>query len=396
MQKKEENMNNFIYDVPTKIYFGTNQLVSLGKELAKFGKKVLLVYGGGNIKRSGLYQKVVNEIERAGLELFELSGIEPNPRHTVVNKGAEICKKEKIDMLLAVGGGSVIDCAKVIGATALYDGDCWDLVTNKAQSKGCLPIITVLTLAATGTEMNFNAVISNMDTNDKIGMKFPPMRPKVSFLDPSSTFTVDKYQTACGGADILSHIFENYFNIKEGSYMTDTIMEGLMRTVLKYVPIALKQPDNYEARANIMWTSSWALNGFICGGNKQLWSCHAIEHQLSAYYDITHGLGLAIITPRWMKYVLDDKNVSKFYQFGVNVFDIDKNLPPTKVAEMAINKLSDFFYKECNLPSTLTEIGIGKEKIAIMANKAAELGNLQHTFKPLNGLDVENILSNCL
>lgn len=389
-------MNNFIYDVPTKIYFGSDQLENLGKELALLGKRVLLTYGGGNIKRSGLYERVVKQINDAGLEFFELSGIEPNPRHTTVNKGAEICKKEKIDVLLAVGGGSVIDCTKVIGAAALYEGDSWDLVTGNKQGRGCLPIITVLTLAATGTEMNYNAVISNMETNDKIGMKYPPMRPKVSFLDPKNTFTVDNYQTACGGADILSHIFETYFNIKEGSFMTDKVMEGLMKTVIKYVPIALKNPTDYEARANIMWASSWALNGFICGGNKQLWSCHAIEHQLSAYYDITHGLGLAIITPRWMEYVLDGKNVDKFYQFGINVFDIDKNLPQMTVAKLAITKLSDFLYKECNLASTLTEIGIGVEHIEIMANKAADLGKLQHTFRPLNAADVANILKNCL
>lgn len=389
-------MNNFIYDIPTKIYFGKNQLSSLGQELSKYGSKVLLTYGGGSIKKTGLYDKVVLEIKKAGLKLYELDGIEPNPRHTTVNKGADICKKEKIDVLIAVGGGSVIDCTKMIAAAAFYDGDCWDIITNKAQATNCLPIMTVLTLSATGTEMNFNAVISNMDTNDKIGIKFPPMRPKVSYLDPTNTFTVNKYQTAYGGADILSHIIECYFNMDEGSFMLDTVMEGLMKTVIKYVPIALIEPDNYEARANIMWASSWALNGFINGGNTQAWSCHAIEHQLSAYYDITHGLGLAIVTPRWMKYVLDERTVSKFYQFGVNVFDIDKKLPQMEVANLAIKKFSDFLYKECKIASTLTEIGIDSENIDIMANKAATLGGLQYAFRPLNTADVKTILQNCL
>lgn len=389
-------MNNFIYDIPTKVYFGKGQLGNLGQELAKLGSRVLLTYGGGTIKKTGLYDKVVREIEKAGLKYFELDGIEPNPRHTTVNKGADICKRENIDVLLAVGGGSVIDCTKMIGVAALYEGDCWDIVTDKVQGKGCLPIVTVLTLSATGTEMNFNAVISNIQTNDKIGIKYPPMRPKVSFLDPTNTFTVNKYQTACGGADICSHIMENYFNIKEGSYMLDTVMEGLMKTVIKYVPIALKEPSNYEARANIMWASSWALNGFINGGNMQAWTCHAIEHQLSAYYDITHGLGLAIITPRWMEYVLDESTVRKFYQFGVNVFDIDKNLPHMEVAKKAIELFRNFLFNICGLASTLTAICIDETNFDAMANKAATMGYLQYAFKPLTGYDVKKILQNSL
>lgn len=389
-------MNNFIYDIPTKVYFGTDYITNLGKELANFGKNVLLVYGGGSIKKSGLYDTVVQQIKSANLSLYELSGVEPNPRHTTVNKGAKMCRQHNIDVVLAVGGGSVIDCAKVIGTAAYYDGDSWDLVTHKVAGERCLPIVTVLTLSATGSEMNFSAVISNMDTNDKIGYKFPPTRPKVSFLDPTLTFTVDRYQTACGSADILSHIFEVYFNKNENSFLMDTFMEGLMKTVIKYTPIALKQPKNYEARANIMWASSWAINGLIYGGNTQLWSCHAIEHQLSAYYDITHGLGLAIITPRWMEHVLDDSTVAKFYQFGTNVFGIDKDLPPMEVATKAIDALKQFLYKDCGLASTLTEVGIDHKNIGIMAEKAARLGNLHQTFSPLSSADVASILKNSL
>lgn len=386
---------NFIYNVPTKVYFGENQLSHLGEELKKYGNRVLLTYGGGSIKRNGLYDKVVAEIKKANLELFEFCGIEPNPRHTTVNAAAEICKKEKIDVLLAVGGGSTIDATKVIGVTTFYDGDCWDLVMKKAPVTNCLPIVTVLTLAATGSEMNRGGVISNLETNDKKGLSHSLMIPKVSFLDPTNTYTVNTYQTACGSADILSHVIEVYFNIKEDMYMLDTIMEGLMKTVIKYTPIALKEPTNYEARANIMWAASWAINGFIKSDKVQSWSCHAMEHQLSAYYDITHGLGLAILTPRWMEYVLDETTISKFYQFGTNVFDIDKNLAPMEVAKKAIEMLSDFLFNQLSLNRTLSEIKIDDTNFKTMAHKACG-GNVIQGFKPLYEQDIEKIYRMCL
>lgn len=386
---------NFIYDIPTKVYFGENQLSHLGEELKKYGKRVLLTYGGGSIKKNGLYDKVVAEIQKAGLILFEFGGIEPNPRHTSINAAAEICKKENIDVLLAVGGGSTIDATKVIAATAYYDGDCWDLVTQKAPIIDCLPIVTILTLAATGSEMNGTAVISNLETNDKKGIKSSNMLPKVSFLDPTNTYMVSAYQTACGAADILSHLFEIYFNQKEEMYMLDSISESLMKTVLKYAPVALKEPTNYEARANLMWASSWALNGFVRCGKTQEWSCHAMEHQLSAYYDITHGLGLAILTPRWMEYVLDETTVSKFYQFGTNVFGIDKNLSKMEVAQKGIEMLSDFLFNQLGLNRTLSEINIDNSNFKIMTQKACK-GDVIQGFKPLRVEDIEKIYEMCL
>lgn len=386
---------NFIYDIPTKVYFGENQLSHLGGELKKYGNRVLLTYGGGSIKRNGLYDKVAQEIKKAGLTLFEFGGIEPNPRHTSINAAAEICKKEKIDVLLAVGGGSTIDATKVISAASYYDGDSWDLVTQKAPITDCLPIITILTLAATGSEMNGTAVISNLETNDKKGIKSSKMLPKVSFLDPTNTYTVNAYQTACGSADILSHLFEIYFNQKEEMYMLDSISESLMKTVLKYAPVALKEPTNFEARANLMWASSWALNGFVRCGKMQEWSCHAMEHQLSAYYDITHGLGLAILTPRWMEYVLDETTASKFYQFGTNVFEIDKNLPQMEVAKKAIEKLSNFLFNQLGLNRTLSEINIDNSNFKIMAQKACR-GDVIQGFKPLHAEDIEKIYEMCL
>lgn len=386
----------FIYDIETKIYFGENQLGNLGRELSNYGKKVLLVYGGGSIKKNGIYDSVKKEIEKAGLELFELAGVKPNPRISSVREGAAICKKENIDVLLAVGGGSVIDCTKFIGAATYYDGDAWDIFEDKVDVKECLPILTVLTMTATGSEMDDSAVISNPDTNDKLGKKFLVLRPKVSFLDPTNTYTVGSYQTACGSSDIMSHIIEVYFNMNDDLYMLDTFMEGMMRTVIKYAPIAMKEPDNYEARANLMWTSSWAINGFVNGGKSTSWSCHPMEHELSAYYDITHGLGLAILTPKWLKYTLDESNVNKFYQFGVNVFGIDKNLKPMEVAEKSIEMLSDFFFNTLGLKSSLSEIGIDDKKFEIMAKKIEKAGKTVNSFKTLTAEDIENIYRMCL
>lgn len=389
-------MNNFVYDIPTKVYFGENQLENLGPELSKYGKKVLLTYGGGSIKKIGLYDKIVKEIKKAGLELYELSGIDPNPRVSSVNAGANICKKEDIDVLLAVGGGSVIDCTKYIGAATYYDGDAWDLLLEKVSVEKCLPIITVLTLAATGSEMNRTGVISNTETNDKIGMRFSVMQPKVSFLDPSVTYTVNKFQTACGSVDIMSHIMEVYFNMDKDLYMLDTVMEGLMKTVIKYAPIALREPDNYEARANLMWASTWAINGFIKAGKNHAWSCHPMEHELSAFYDITHGLGLAILTPRWMEYVLNENTASKFYQFGVNVFGIDGSLPEMEVANKSIELLKEFFFEKLELQSTLTEVDIDETNFKIMAKKAETLGGTKYAFQPLTDKDIENVFRMCL
>lgn len=388
-------MNSFVYDIPTKVYFGSDQLGRLGDELKRFGNRVLLTYGGGSIKKTGLYDRVTAEICRAGLELFELSGIEPNPRVDSVRKGAELCRREKIDVLLAVGGGSVIDATKFIGAGTFYDGDPWELSTGKGEIKACLPIVTVLTLSATGSEMDTGGVISNPETKDKLGRLDPHMLPKVSFLDPVNTYTVSAYQTACGSADILSHLFEVYFNMQPDLYMLDCFMEGLMKTVIRYTPVAIEKPDDYEARANLMWASSWAINGFVNGGKEQEWTCHPIEHEVSAIYDITHGLGLAIITPRWMEYCLDETTVSKYRQFAVNVFGIDENEPPMSAAKAAIAKLSDFLFGTLGLKSTFSALGIDDSNFALMARKACE-GKAIHGFKTLTPDDVEKILRMCL
>ncbi|MBO5483801.1 MAG: iron-containing alcohol dehydrogenase [Lachnospiraceae bacterium] len=388
-------MKNFIYDIPVRVYFGENQLCHLGEELSKYGKRVLLTYGGGSIKKSGLYNAVTEEIKNAGLELYELSGIAPNPRIDSVRDGAQMCKEHHIDVLLAVGGGSTLDATKWMAAGACVEHDPWDFFSEWAPVEKALPVVTILTLAATGSEMDSGGVISNPETQDKIGRLADPLLPKASFLDPTLTYSVSPYQTACGAADMMSHIIEVYFNMEPDLYMLDCFMEGMMKTIIKYAPIAMQEPDNYEARANLMWTSSWAINGFVNGGKQQAWSCHPMEHELSAIYDITHGLGLAILTPRWMEYCLDETTVSKYVQFGVNVFGIAANLEPMDIAKQSIEKLSAFFFDTLELDNTFTKVGIEAKDFPVMAKKACGNGVLPG-FKPLAQQDIEKIFAMCL
>lgn len=389
-------MNSFIYDIPVKVYFGRDQLSHLGTELRKFGRRVLLTYGGGSIKRNGLYDRVVSELRNADMEVYELSGIEPNPRIESVRQGVAMCKEHNIDVLLAVGGGSTIDATKFMAAGACVEHDAWEFFGAGAKPiERALPIVTILTLSATGSEMDTAGVISNLETGDKLGRLAQPLLPKVSFLDPTLTYSVSAYQTACGAADIMSHIMEVYFNMNKDLFMLDCFMEGMLKTVVKYAPIAIAEPENYEARANLMWTSSWAINGFINGGKKKAWSCHPMEHELSAVYDITHGLGLAILTPRWMEYCLDESNVDRYVTFGVNVFGIDSSLEPMAIAREAIKRLSDFFFNTLGLQSTFTEVGIKREDFGLMAKKACRYGDIKG-FKTLTEQDVVNIFEMCM
>ena len=386
-------MNDFVFQNTTKIYFGKDQLQHLGEEVAKIGQKVLMVYGGGSIKRTGLYDRVQDVLKKAGLTVFELGGVEPNPHHTTVNKGAAICKKEDVDVVLAVGGGSTIDASKAIAAAAKYAGDdVWDLVTGKAPVTAALPIMSVLTLAATGSEMDCGAVISNTDTEEKLGLVDPILQPAVSFLDPTNTFTVPAYQTASGSVDIMSHIFDTvYFSKQDRMDMLYRIQDELLQTVVKYAPVAIKEPDNYEARANLMWTSTWALNGFTFGGVAQATPVHMMEHELSAVYDITHGHGLAILTPRWLTYVLNEETAPQIKRLGTNVFGLSKDASDMEGAKAAIDALSHFFFDTLGLQSHLRDLGIDESHFEEMAKKACGPTGKLEGFTTLTPADVVKI-----
>ena len=381
-------MYNFTFNVPTRINFGKVQISHLS-ELTESGSKVLLVYGGGSIKRAGIYDTAMKILKDAGLEVFELSGVEPNPRIESVRRGVELCKANSIDMVLAIGGGSVIDCAKVVAGGAKYDGDAWDLVIDPTKIRAVLPIYAVLTLAATGSEMDTFAVISDMTKNEKWGTGSPLFQPKMSVLDPTYTFTVSQKQTAAGTADMMSHTFENYFTSVEG-FLQARFCESVLKTCIKYGPIAYNEPGNYEARANLMWASSWAINGTLNGGCGVAWCVHPMEHELSAFYDITHGQGLAILTPHWMEFALRDETVDKFFEYGVNVWNLDHNGDKWSVAKEAIACTSRFFKEELHILMTLREVGITtQDKFGIMAEKAAK-GSVG-SYVPLTKEDIIGI-----
>ena len=383
-------MKNFTYAISTVVHFGKGQIEKLGGEGAARASRVLMVYGGGSIKRNGVYDGAAAQLREHGIQWIELGGVEPNPRITTVRKGVELCRQNGLDGVLALGGGSVIDCAKAIAAGALYDGDPWDFPAGRAVPQKALPIFTVLTMAATGSEMDDVAVISDLDSHEKRDFSAAACLPAVSILDPTYTTSLPAAQTAAGTADIMSHTFENYFSPITSSYLADSMAEAILRACIHYGPKALAEPEDYEARANLMWCASWAINGFLGMGKPVAWSVHAIEHELSAFYDITHGVGLAILTPNWMRYVLNDQTEERFANYGVNVWGLDPALPRRQLAETAIQKTRDFF-TSMGLPATLGEVGIGQENLALMAKKA-RTAKFDRTFVPLSEEDILNIL----
>lgn len=396
-------MADFLYYNPVKIYFGRDQIKNLPAEIEKYGRKILLTYGGKSIKNNGnngIYDEIKKLLEE--FSVIELSGIEPNPDVTSVRKGAEICKQENIDVVLAVGGGSVIDASKWIAASSCVDHDAWDFFEKKTTINSALPLITVPTMAATGSDMNNGGVISNREKLKKIGRSSPYLFPKASFLNPEYTYSVNQYQTACGVADIFSHVLEVYFNNQESLEMLYFIMEGLMKTLMKYGPIALEKPNDYEARANLLWTASWAINGFINGPVRQGWNCHTIEHELSAQFGITHGHGLAILMPRWMRYCYNDKNAFLYKRLAKNVFDINGINGINDVNDFSLdelcNKLENFFYSCLGLEGKLSTLGIPKEKLINVAESLCGEKNISgfiSGFAELGKDDVCNILNMC-
>ncbi|WP_462411143.1 iron-containing alcohol dehydrogenase [Neobacillus sp. Marseille-QA0830] len=379
-------MQNFTFRNPTKLIFGKEQLEQLKTEVPRFGKKVLLVYGGGSIKRTGLYENVINLLKEIGTEVFELSGVEPNPRITTARKGVEICKQEGIQFLLAVGGGSVIDCTKLIAAGAKYDGDAWDLVTKKAFVKEALPFGTVLTLAATGSEMNSGSVITNWETNEKYGWGSPLTFPQFSILDPVHTYSVPKNQTIYGIVDMMSHVFEHYFHLEENTDFQDRMCEGLLLTVMETAPKLLEDLENYDYRATILYSGTMALNGMLNMGYNGDWATHNLEHAVSAVYDIPHGGGLAILFPHWMEHNLNVKP-ERFKKLAVRVFGVNpEGKTPEEVGLEGIRKLREF-WNSIGAPSRLADYNIDDSKLDVMADRAMVNGEFGR-FAKLNREDV--------
>ena len=389
-------MENYIHEILTKVYFGKGMIAHLDESLRQFGSKVLLAYGGGSIKRSGLYDEILKILNEGGFKVTELSGIDPNPRIESVEKGVALCKEKNIDVVLAVGGGSTIDCCKAICAGYYFEGDdLWYMIKHVRGPKKSLPLVDILTISATGSDFDNMGVITNFATNEKLGAVFA--HPSVSILDPTYTFTVPAYQTAAGSADIMSHIMEGYFSRTEDSEIADGLAETILKSVIRNLPIALKQPDNYAARANLMHAESVACSGIPEYGKEGTgWPCHAMEHELSAYYDITHGVVLALLTPRWMRYILkkDPTCRWRFVRFARNVWGLEDD-DEEALALKGIAALEDFF-KAAGIPMSLSELKIGTEHFEEMARHATRNDRLQSAFVPLSAEDVICIFNDCL
>ncbi|MBQ9231753.1 MAG: iron-containing alcohol dehydrogenase [Prevotella sp.] len=383
-------MQNFDYMTPTRLIFGKESIQKLPEVMRPLGKRVLLTYGGGSIKKLGLYDRVKELL--ADFEILELSGIQPNPKYDPsVLDGVRICKEQQVDVILAVGGGSVLDCSKAIAAGAKYDGDVWDLITYKVKAQAALPIVDILTLAATGSEYDCGGVISRTETNDKIGYMDPLLFPVCSILDPVYTFSVSKKQTAAGCADAMNHTMEQYF-AADTTLLNDGFCESMLKSLMVNARKCLDNPEDYTARAEMMLCCTYGCNGILSLGNSHSgWPCHGIEHALSAYYDITHGEGLAIITPRWMRHILSDKTIDRFVKYGINVFGIDASLPKQEIAEKAIDATYAFF-ESIHIPMHLREVGIDDSRIDEMAHHIAVNEGLENAYAPLTEQDIKEIL----
>lgn len=383
-------MDNFTYHNPTKLIFGKGQLEALTTEVPTYGKKVLIVYGGGSIKRNGVYDNVMEKLTEIGAEVYELPGVEPNPRATTARKGIDICKKEGIEFVLAVGGGSTIDCTKAIAAGAKSDADIWEIVTKKAKVTDALPFGVVLTIAATGSEMNRGSVITNWELNEKHGWGSPYTHALFSILDPTHTMSVPRDQTVYGIVDIMSHVLEHYFHHTTNTPIQDRFCEGILRTVMETAPKLLADLENYEYRETIMLSGTLALNDMLNMGYRGDWATHNLEHAVSAIHDIPHGGGLAILFPHWMDYVLDD-NVDRFKQLAERVFDVDPSgKSDSDIAREGIAKLREF-WNSIGAPNTLANYDIDASTIEAMAEKTVLVRPEYGNFKKLNKKDSEKI-----
>lgn len=381
-------MQNFTFQNTTKIVFGKGTEEEVGEYTAKHGSKVLLHYGGGSIKKYDTYDKVVESLDKAGVEYVELGGVEPNPKLSLVKEGIELAKEENVDFILAVGGGSVIDSAKAISVGYFYDGDVWDFFTRDAEITEALPIGVVLTIPAAGSESSNGSVVTKMDGMYKRDIGSELLRPQFAIMNPEITFTLPNYQTACGAADIMAHIMERYFTNTENVELTDRLSESALKTIIKNTPKVLEDNEDYAARAEVMWTGTIAHNDLLGTGREEDWSSHGMEHELSGIYDVAHGAGLAVVFPAWMNYVYQH-DLERFAQFAVRVWDVDPDFKDLEwTARQGIKKTKEFF-SSIGMPVTLDELDIPADRLEEMAQKATENGPIGNFVK----LDTEDVLN---
>ena len=391
-------MNNFTFYSPARIVFGRDTQKKIGELIKPYAKKVLLHYGGGSIKKTGLYDQVVKSLNDSAISFVELGGVVPNPRLSLAHEGIALCKREQVDLILAVGGGSVIDSAKAIAMGVYYEGDVWDIYENSLPIIKALPLAIVLTIPAAGSESSGDTVITNEEKGRKVGFGSPHLRPLISVMNPELFFTLPKNQIANGVADMMSHVFERYFTNTTHVDLTDALAEATLRTIINNAPKLMKDPQNYDAWAEIGFAGTVAHNSLLGMGREEDWACHDMEHELSAAYDVAHGAGLAVLTPSWMRYVRKD-NMDMFVQFAVNVMRVDKGLRDKEdLVEEGILRLQAF-YRRMGLSQTLKELGIDGARLTEMAQKATGFAfGAEHTLGGLKKLrwgDVLHIYEGC-
>jgi alcohol dehydrogenase len=374
-------MDNFIYDRSTRIIFGKGTEDTVGAEAKKFGSTVLLHYGGGSIKKWGLYDRVVKSLKKSGIRVIELGGVKPNPTYDLIYEGIKLCRDNSVDLVLAVGAGSVIDSSKGIAVGVPYDGDVLDFAKKKAVPSKALPVGVILTLPAAGSESSQSAVATYDDggypmKRDIVWENNQLIRPQFAIMNPELTFTLPPEQTANGICDIMAHAMERYFTSVKNVELTDRLCEGIIKTVINNGPIIMREPENYDARAEIMWAGSIAHNDLVGTGRQEDFMSHMIEHELSAIYDIAHGAGLAIIFPAWMKYVYK-YNIDRFLQFATRVWNVDHNFyTPEETIREAISRMENFF-KDLGLPTRLRDLNIPEDRFEEMAEKAVKMGSIK-------------------
>lgn len=385
-------MNNFVFYSPTEFVFGKNTEVQVGALARKYGaQKVMIVYGGGSVVRSGLLDRVKQSLQEAGIEYCLMGGVQPNPVDTKVYEGIEFCRREQADMLLPVGGGSVIDTAKAIAAGVLYEGDFWDFYIGKAKVTKALKVAVVLTIPAAGSEGSGNTVITKLDGLQKLSLRVPEvLRPVFSIMNPELTYTLPPFQTACGVADMMAHIMERYFTNTQEVEIGDRLCEGTLMAIINEAPKVMRNPEDYGARANLMWAGMIAHNGTCGVGCEEDWASHFLEHEISAIYGVTHGAGLSVIFPAWMTWMVEH-NVGKIAQYAVRVWGVPESEDKKAVALEGIGKLKNFF-TSLGLPVTFKELGVENPDIDRLADSLhRNKGELVGNYVKLTKLDSKEI-----
>jgi hypothetical protein len=373
-------MESFTFVNTTKIIFGRAAEEGVGKEVRSISSRVLLHYGRDSIKKSGLFDRICRSLEKEGIQYEQLGGVAPNPRLSLVREGIKVCRDKKLDFILAVGGGSVIDSAKAIAVGVPYTGDVWDFYMRKAEIASVIPVGVVLTIPAAGSESSNGSVITNEEGSYKRDAGSELMRPRFAIMNPELTFTLPPYQTACGAADIMAHVMERYFTNARAVDFTDRLCEATLKTIINHAPRVLADPKNYDSRAELMWAGTIAHNDLLSTGRIGDWGSHMIEHELSGIYDVAHGAGLAVVFPAWMKKVYTH-DVARFAQFAHRVWNVDYNFQdPASTAREGIRRLQVFFH-EIGLPVTLNELGVKDDRLQEMARKCTERGPVGNFVK---------------